>query len=127
MKKIIFNNGSNVELAYHTSEVKFGKVKHTGNRKLSFSTMKGEVVETIEFNLDDYTDVYGCIDGSVQYLSIWEVLGERLVEADVTPDEMKTIHQAIIKFPIKLLKEDGNNDEFANELVKMFEFNGGYE
>ena len=125
MKKVLFNNGVDVELAYLTNEVKFGKQKYSASKRtLSISRLKkgkfGSNVVTHDFDLDDYETIYGSIENNVQQLSIFEFLGDWL--ADLRPDEMVKIVGAIRSFKIGLTA-DLTNEEFAEKLFEQYRLN----
>lgn len=125
MKQILFNNGVDVELAYLTNEVKFGKQKYSASKRtlsisrLEHSNWRSDVV-THDFYLDDYATIYGLAGGNVQQLSIFEFLGDWL--ADLRPDEMVKIVDAIRSFKIGLTA-DLTNEEFAEKLFEQYRLN----
>ena len=125
MKKVLFNDGVKVELAYHTFEVSFGDKKTFTNRLLTYSINEKNGVRTEYFDLDDYRTIYGEIDGDSQWLSVFEILGCELAEK-VESTEFEEILEAIRSFEFQLM-EFGSNGEFASELQDKYEFNGGYE
>lgn len=126
MKRVIFKNGINVELAYHTTEVSFGdKVYTTNVKRLSYSVLNGDKVRSEEFDLNDYRTVYGGIEGDTEWLPIWAVLGEELA-CSLPPKHFERLLNAIRSFKVQLT-QDNTNSWFADQLKEHYEFNGGYE
>ena len=126
MKKIIYNNGKDVEFAYRTSETKFGKNKVLNDRKLSLTYInrygidKGKS-EHFEFDLDSYTDLYGKIEDKTQWFSLFERIGEVI---PVERDEALEIAKAIENFEIHLHLEDYvSNKDFADEFMRLYDAN----
>lgn len=125
MKKIIFNDGVKVELAYHTFEVSFGDEKASTNKLLTYSVKEKDGVRTEYFDLDDYRTVYGGIEGYTEWLPIWAVLGEELA-CSLSPKDFEKLLNAIRSFKVQLT-QDNTNSWFADQLKEYYEFNGGYE
>lgn len=119
MKKIIFNNGSNLELAYQETKVKFGNEEFVTTRHLILSVLDkdGDKYTPISefFNLDDEKDVYGEIYDGGEQLSVFRAIDEWL--PDVNTTECLAMIDAIAKFKTKLV-EDMTNKEFAKKLKK---------
>lgn len=117
MKKKIFNNGSNLELAYQETKVKFGNEEFVTTRHLVLSVLdkNGDKYTPISefFNLDDEKDVYGEIYDGGEQLSVFRAIDEWL--PDVKTTDCLAMCNAIANFETKLV-EDMSNNEFAEKL-----------
>lgn len=117
MKKIIFNNGSNLELAYQETKVKFGNEEFVTTRHLVLSVLDkdGDKYTPISefFNLDDEKDVYGEIYDGGEQLSVFKAIDEWL--SDVKVSDCNAMCNAVANFKTKLV-EDMSNYEFAKKL-----------
>lgn len=117
MNTIIFKNGSNLELAYQETKVKFGNEEFVTTRHLILSVLDkdGDKYTPISefFNLDDEKDVYGEIYDGGEQLSIFRAIDEWM--PDVKTTDFLAMCDAIEKFKTKLV-EDMTNKEFAKKL-----------
>lgn len=119
MKKIIFKNGSNLELAYQETKVKFGNEEFVTTRHLILSVLDKDgdkyTPKSVFFDLDDETDVYGEIYDGGEQLSIFRVIDEWLPDVNIT--DCFAMIDAIENFKTTLCK-DMTNKQFANKLKK---------
>lgn len=119
MKKIIFNNGSNLELAYQETKVKFGNEEFVTTRHLVLSVLDkdGDKYTPISefFNLDDEKDVYGEIYDGGEQLSVFRAIDEWLPDVKLT--DCLAMINAIENFDTTLCK-DMSNKQFAKKLKK---------
>ena len=119
-KKIIYSNGVNVELAYHTDEVVFGEKKFK-KRFLVCSTKDYDgKFSDIRFDLDNDVDIYGEIKGS-EYTTEETLPIHRAIAYGISDyledDDLKKMLKSIESFKIRLV-EDFTNSEFSNKIYE---------
>lgn len=115
MKKIIYNNGKNLEVAFCTNKVKFGK-KEFVNPTLTLSSIdNNKEFFTIDFDMSSDRSLYGECDGTTQWLSFFEV----------TPDCINDVNDVInlvrsIKMFDETISPKMTNSEIADNLVSEY-------
>lgn len=112
MKKVILNNGKNLEVAYCTNQVKFGeKTFTTPVLKVSIYDEREKEFFYKDWDMSDEKSIYGYIDGYSEELSFFAwIVGQA---------EAEDIHHLVlaIKAFDTRISEEMTNDEMADKII----------
>lgn len=112
MKKIILNNGKNLEVSFCTNKVKFGK-KEFVKPTLTVSGIDHKEFFTIDFDMSSDRSLYGECDGKTQWLSFFEWIVEQ------APYDIHNLVLAIKAFDTRI-SEEMTNDEMADKIIDEY-------
>lgn len=112
MKKVILNNGKNLEVSFCTNKVKFGK-KEFVKPTLTVSCIDRKEFFTIDFDMSSDRSLYGECDGKTQWLSFFEFIVEQ------APYDIHNLVLAIKAFDTRI-SEEMTNDEMADKIIDEY-------
>lgn len=114
MKKIVFNNGKNLEVAFCTNKVKFGK-KEFVKPTLTVSGIDHKEFFTVDFDMSSDRSLYGECEGKTQWFSFFDCVSSYIVDDN---DAISLVRS--IKMFDETISPEMTNSEIADNLVSAY-------